>query len=348
MRYVYKKKALFFLATILDLLGAVISWPFKVFNPPEVPRKLSRILLMRMDHIGDIIMATAVLKPLREAFPEAQIDLIVSSWGADLIKNNPYTSRVIEFDPVWFDRKRSAGIFSQARGVKDLARIIKEGKYDAAVDLRGDLRHILALFLSDIKCRVSYGITGGGFLLTHEVPYREGTHETEHSMDLVRVLGVSSGKPEVSISLPGEANKRSDRVLEEDDISAPYAVFHAFPGHATKLWKNENFSRVIDYVAKEKNAAAVLVGAGEDKKEASDIISMATEKAYDLTGRTDWGTLTGILKKAALFVGVDSAPAHIAAALGVPTVVVFSSVNDPRQWAPKGDKVKILCPGRGR
>jgi ADP-heptose:LPS heptosyltransferase len=302
-----------------------------------------------MDHIGDIIMSTAVLRSLREAFPEAQIDLIVSSWGADLVKDNPYTSRVIEFDPVWFDRKKSAGISSQIRGIKDLAGIVKEGRYDAAIDLRGDLRHILALFLSGVKCRVSYGITGGGFLLTHEVPYRQGVHETEHSMDLVRTLGVSPGKPEVSISLPtGATIERSDGVLERDDISAPYAVFHAFPGHATKLWKNENFSRVIDYVAKKKNAAAVLVGSEEDKKEASDIISMTTEKAYDLTGRTDWETLTGILKKAALFVGVDSAPAHIAAALGVPTIVVFSSVNDPRQWAPKGDRVKILCPGKGR
>ena len=348
MKYVYKKKILILFALIFDFLGTVISWPFRRFNPPSLPEKVSRILLVRMDHIGDIIISTAVLKPLREAYPDGRIDFAVPSWGKGLINDNPYVSGVVEFDPVWFDRKRSAGLFSQIKGVIDLVGIIKKGKYDAVIDLRGDLRHIFSSLMAGVKCRISYGITGGGFLLSHEVPYREGVHEIEHNMDLVRVLGASSEKAEISLLTSGEAEKRSREVLLESNISAPYAVFHVAPGHATKIWEKRNFSRTIDYIAGEKNTTAVLVGSKKDGKIINDIVSAAEKKAYDLSGKTDLKALTGVLKGASLFVGVDSAPAHIAAAFGVPTVVLFSGVNDPGQWAPKGENVKIVCPGRGK
>ena len=348
MKYVFKKNLLKVLVSAIDFLGAVISFPFKAFNPPKLPGKISRVLLIRLDHVGDVIMSTAALKALKEALPGAKIDFLAPSWGIDFIKNNPYVDRVIEFDPVWFDRKSAAGILDQIKNVMTLRKIAESGGYDAAIDLRGDFRHILSLFLSGIKCRISYGITGGGFLLTHEAPYRPGMHEIEHNMELVRILGKPQGKPKIELVLSNDTGKKAAEVLKENGVPETYAVFHIVPGHATKVWNDANFLKVIDYVNNKKNLPVVLVGAAEDRKVTGNITSRERKNIYDLSGKTDWEELAGVIKKSSFFIGVDSAPAHIAASLGAPTAILFSGVNDPAQWAPKGENVRIIYPGRGR
>lgn len=347
MKYVYRKRILILFVSILDFFGKIIVWPFRKINPPGMPQKISRLLVIRVDHIGDIIMSTAVLKPLRESFPKAKIDFIAPSWGIDLVKGNSNVDQAIEFDPSWFNRKTSSNIFKQLKSIIALAKIIRQGKYDAAIDLRGDLRHIISMSLAGVKYRVSYGITGGAFLLSHEVPYTEGVHEIEHSMDLLRAIGVQADKVNVDIKLKQEELKDASFLLKEYKIAEPYAVMHVAPGHKTKTWESENFSKVIDHITG-RDIQCVMVGTENDRKTVRDILSITEGPAYDLSGKTDLKTLVGIIKGSVFFVGVDSAPAHVAAALGIPTVILFSGINDPVQWAPKGDNVEIVYPGKGK
>jgi heptosyltransferase-2/heptosyltransferase-3 len=150
---------------------------------------VSRIAVLRLDHIGDVIMAAAVLKPLKKAHPSASIDLVVPTWALDVVRSSPDVSQVTLFDAPWFDRAWQAGFLKCLFGVFDLARILRQGRYDAIIDLRGDFRHIFAMWLSGAKKRVSYGVTGGGYLLTDEGAYRKGAHQTELNMALARVIG---------------------------------------------------------------------------------------------------------------------------------------------------------------
>ncbi len=348
MKYVYKKRSLVLFAAALDALGGIVAWALKIFSPPKAPESVSRILLIRVDHIGDIIMSTAVISPLRKAFPGAKIDFVVAPGGAELIKNDPDIDRVITFDPSWFNRKRPANLPDQIRDVFSLAGIAKEGKYDVAIDLRGDIRHIFSLFLAGVKCRIGYGITGGGFLLTHRLPYGAVMHETDRNMALLRPLGIECAAPEIRLSFPGEDARKADLLLQRSGIEGRYAVLHPVPGHFTKEWDMEKFMRVARYVSEEKGLIPVVVGSEADSGLMRKALDQADTKLLDLSGRTTLPVLAGVLSGASLFIGVDSAPAHIAAAEGIPAVVLFSGVNDPDQWAPRGRNVRVVYPGKGK
>ncbi|MDD3089620.1 MAG: hypothetical protein PHT95_06730, partial [Candidatus Omnitrophica bacterium] len=187
--YVYKKRSLIFIFSIIDLIGTILAWPFKAFGRKKRD-VFARIAVIRIDHVGDVIMSTCVLGPLRKTHPASAIDMVVPSWAYDIVKSSPDITKAMLFDPVWFDRKVRARFFAQARGVFALARLLKAGRYDAVVDLRGDFRHILAMWLSGAKRRISCGVTGGAFLLTDVVPYSAHAHQTERNLSLLGPLGV--------------------------------------------------------------------------------------------------------------------------------------------------------------
>ncbi|MFQ5952856.1 MAG: glycosyltransferase family 9 protein, partial [Candidatus Omnitrophota bacterium] len=197
-----------------------------------------------------------------------------------------------------------------------------------------------AMFLAGVKYRLGYGITGGSFMLTHQAPYMDTMHETSRNMALLKPLGVKSQTPEIKLYLSGEDAREADLLLKETDVEGEYAVLHAVPGHFTKNWEAGSFAQVARYLQDKKKLKPVMVGGDDDRGETPGII--------DLSGKTSLTVLGQVLSRASIFIGVDSAPAHIAAAANIPTVVLFSGVNDPEQWAPKGGNVRIIYPGKGK
>jgi len=347
-KYVFKKKRLVFLITVFDFVGSLFSWPLKFLYPKKKPETISRILLIRLDHVGDVIMSTVVLRPLREAFPQARIDFLVANWAYDMVKNSPYLDRVIPFKPAWFDRERCPSLCAQIKDLLALIKIIKNGDYDAAVDLKGDLRQIIALFLAGVTYRISYGITGGGFLLSHHPEYHRGCHETEHNLDLIKVLGAVIEKAKADLFVSVAAEKTTEKILKENGIPERFVVLHVLSAHNQKNWQNEKFSHLVRYIGVKKGLAVVLIGTDRDKKIVDDVIAEADIHAVNLCGKTDLETLAGVIKNAALFVGIDSGPAHIAAGCDVPAIILFSGMNDRCQWAPHGDLVRVVYPGDGK
>jgi ADP-heptose:LPS heptosyltransferase len=120
-----------------------------------------------------------------------------------------------------------------------------------------------------------------------------------------------------------------------------------FPGHRTKGWYFERFADIIDYTYNNMRIVPVLVGSSEDRKAMEEFKKHVSVPVIDLCGKTGIGELYYIAKDARFFIGVDSGPSHIAAATGIPCAVLFSGVNDPVQWAPKGSNVRLIFPGKG-
>lgn len=345
MRYVYKKKYLKAFFYVLDFLGSIIFFIPKLFRK-RAPSSFNKIAVLRLDHIGDVISATGVLRFLRKAFPEATIDFIVPSWASGLVKSDPYADNVIIFDPPWFDRSLSESSLS-LKGLLSLKDLLKKSSYDLAIDLRGDARDILAIFLAGIKTRVGYGITGLGFLLTHQVSRDESLHEVDKNIALLKPLGIERQEVDIELYYAKENIKETHLLAKREEINSPYAVFHTSSGHPGKNWDPSSFAKVAEHVREEKNLIPVFVGSKENKENITEIMKMIKGGAVDLSGKTTLATLGSLLKGSSLFIGLDSGPSHIAAASKVPTVIIFSGMNNPAQWAPRGKNVHIVYPGKG-
>jgi len=345
MRYAYKKKIYIFVFTVVDAVGSILFKAVRAFSGKRSERQEvpGRILLIRIDHIGDIINSTVVLEPIRKAFPDAAIDFLAPSWAAEILENNRHLDNVIRFDPPWFDR-RVSGFSGQFKGIFSLTDIIRKGDYDLCVDLRGDFRHILAMSLAGVKRRVGYGITGGGFMLTDEVPYEENAHETGKNTRLLKTVGVEADASRVDLEFRDSDREAAGRLVSRESIEGKYAVIHTTPGHNMKEWDRGKFNDIMRYISEEKCFMPVKVGGVADPMDpgSKDV------RIVDIAGKTTLGVLYNVIKGASLFVGVDSAPAHMAAAAGVPTIILFSGINDPGRWAPSGTNVKVLYPGAGR
>ena len=345
MRYVYKKKYLKAFFCVLDFLGNIIFFLPRVFRKKE-PSSFGKIAVIRLDHIGDVISATGVLRLLRKAYPEATIDFIVPSWVSGLVKSDPYVDNVIIFDPPWFDRSKNESSLS-LKGLLSLKNLLKKSSYDLAIDLRGDARDILAMFLAGVKTRIGYGITGLGFLLTSEVLRDESLHEVDKNIALLKPLGIKAEEREIELYYPKENIKEAHVLAKKEGIDSPYAVFHAFSGHPGKNWDLSNFVKVAEHVKKERDLMPVFVGSKTDEENISKVMNSLSEGAVDLSGKTTLATLGSLLKGASLFIGLDSGPSHIAAASKTPTVIIFSGMNNPAQWAPRGKNVHVVYPGKG-
>jgi heptosyltransferase-2 len=301
---------------------------------------LRRVLVIRLDHLGDGIFAGPALRALRHGLPGAEIVLLGGPWASALYAGTGLVDEVRSVQVPWFDRPRRNGLGDWGA----LARWVNAWGFDAALDLRGDVRHLVWLALARIPVRLGYPRTGGGFLCTHPVVERD-VHEVERNVDLVRVL-VRQAEAGPLVPVPWSAR---DAEAAQSSLRAagttpdePYVVFHVGAGYASKRWEPESMAAALDRIEAQGTGRAVLVGTDADRDAVDAVVRHARRRPALVVGWTTLPQLAALVARARAFVGHDSGPAHIAVAAGVPSVLVYSGVNDPRRWGPWGGKVHLL------
>ncbi len=352
MKYVFRKRRYIVLAVLLDAFGYFL---FRLFGAcKSIQEKAPRnILVIRMDHLGDVLMATSVPKLIKDSLPGSRVTFLTSSWGAALLENNPFVDEVMLYDAPWFSKKRYQGS-GKGLSFSKLVKSLKERNFDLAIGLRGDLRENFLLFLAGIKERVGYGITGGGFFLTKEIDYKHFAHESERTLDLLRVLGIrkSSLAPELYFS------KDEDTLLDQKvpeigrSKKEKYIGYQIDAGAGSKEWPLESATAFMNNVVGQfPDYRIVLVGSNSEKSRLlrqpfglprNDTQARDEGKIIDLVGKTTIRDLCVLSRRFSAFVGPDSGPTHIAAALGVPTIFLYSGTNDFERWKPLSENAFVL------
>jgi len=350
MNYIVKKRRYTFLIFLIDLIGSIVFFPFKIFRRKH-PGNISNILVIRLDHIGDVIFSTPIPESLKAHYKGAKITFLMSASARNVIINNPYVDEIMCYDAPWFDR-RGKKIFELTRFLK-LAGEIRKHNYDLGIDLRGDIRHILLMAMAGVRFKVGYGISGGGFLLSRKVNYRQGVHAIEHNFDLLRDLGIAivSTKPKIYTSSADE--ETASDIMQKDGLdkgSVFMVLIHTTAGYKSKNWLDSRFIELIRILAEKYNAVSVLVGSEDDGDKNDRILKASGVRGVNISGKTSLSVLSALIKRASLFIGVDSGPAHIAALEGIPCVILYSGTNNSDEWAGIGSKVckiqkDISCKG---
>lgn len=349
------------LRTLILLLVRLIGFPraraaAKKVRANSLPvSPTPRILLMRPDHLGDMILTTPVLDALKRSVPGAHITMMVGPWSSEVVARHPAIDRLLVFPFPGF-RRASQNPLSPYILLVSAARQLRRGNYDLAINLRPDFWWGAALlYLAGIPRRVGYALRPGAAFLSHTLPLQAPELAAVSSLRLasagLQELGYAPlSEPYTSESYPavfqpGEEEQRqvAERLRSVGiDEQTPVIVIHAGTGAAVKLWRNEAWSRCADEVVKlvcarltkATPARITLTGSKSERPMLEEIAGGIAGPALVITDLTV-GQLAALLGRAWLVLGVDNGPLHLTVAQGTPTVGIFGP-TDPRIFGPWG------------
>lgn len=337
MRYKIINKKKLYATALADLIGNIIFLPKTLLRKNETisPDGIKSILVIRTAYIGDALMTLPLLRPLSERFNSAKISFLASTGAADLIANNPYIDEVIAYDSFWFYK-------SEKRAYLDFIKNMRKRRFDLVIEARGDIRELLFI-LWPLKARhkVSYRVGGGGYFLTHTVPYQGLKHKVEYHLDIARHLGCSTEGAEMEIYLTVEEKKNIRGLIESAGISYPFICVHPGARLPLKTWMTERYAMLCDGITKKYSLPVVLLGASGENKTIDDIIRHMENKPISLQGRLSLRELAGVIAESSLLICNDSSPMHIAAAVKTPVVAIFGP-SKSQETAPYGNIFRVV------
>ena len=316
---------------------------------PSMPRQLEtgRILVIRPDHLGDLLFLGPAMRWLRARLPQAHLALAIGPWGSPALPGLAGTyDELIEIPFPAFERGARAGAAARWKLLWEWARRLKTGRYDAALIARPDhwWGAMLARF-AGIPLRL-------GFDTPETKPWLNQTlaaareHAAASNLRLVAALTQDVLHP-TPASHPlhfhlsprdlGEADKLLFDIFGVDDVH-PLAVIHPGSGAAVKLWEPEKWREIARRLA--DAGARVLVTGGPDETHLTrSVAAVPSGDVVDIGGQTSFATLAALLHRADLALGPDSGPLHLAVAVGTPTVHLFGP-SDPVLFGPWGDPAR--------
>lgn len=318
--YAFKNKTLRTMAWMLDQVGYLFSQPpsIKKINPHLV-------LVVRLDQLGDIVQTLPFLDGLKSSFADIQIDFLTTSLGAEFIKLARPDVTPLVWNCPWFDRSRKPQQTSSA-----LISSLREKKYDAIFDLRGDIRLIWMLRKAHPQHLIGYGATGGGFFLDIEPVWDSSSPAIEKNLTLLKSVGGTSlgSVPRMAVGTRNQPGRRLSLAIHPD------------AGTKAKRWGAEKFAEVINQLTSHLEANVVLVGLNRSIGE--EIASRVKGPLDNQMGKTDLKGLINILGECDGLLSNDSGPAHLAAALSKPVWIIWSGTADSSLWSPRGEIVTLF------
>ena len=339
------------LVRLADAVTGPLGWTQPGWKPfhgrPRTPRAVptsppvQRVLLLRLERIGDLVMALDGIAQVRAQFPAAEIDLVVGSWNASLAALVPTVNRVEILDAPWLARG-SAGatwrqLFASAFGWR--AR-----HYDLAVNFEPDIRSNFLVWLSGSGRRIGYWTAGGGPFLTAALAFQPSQHVSANAVRLSASAGAATQPPATAsttapLEIPAAARMRVLSLLRGHQ--APIIGLHVGAGRAIKQWPTQHFRELANWLIGQ-GATIVLTGDESDRPLVARVrAGLPEDRVLDVCGTLDIVDLSALLAQLDVVVTGDTGPMHIAQAVGTPTVSIFGP-SDPARYAPSGERHRVI------
>jgi ADP-heptose:LPS heptosyltransferase len=309
-------------------------------------RTIRHIAIVKLDHIGDSVAALAAVHRLKHHFPRARLTILAGRACLPLWKAQPVVDDVLEFN--FFHERSSEGKLDvSARHLQQLGQRLQPLRFDLAIDLRKqpDTRHVLrssgARVLAGFDFQGRFPWLDIALEWDEDVPLRDKrSHVSDDLVALVERVHLQ-GSPVREEKLQPPKSALPLKRAEKGRLSGrPYLCLHPSAGSPMRQWPAKKFAQLIDLMVARHELTVVLVGSTADEPVSAQVVQAVEDRSaiLDLTGRLQLPQLQALLAGAALFVGNNSGPHHIAAALGTFTIGIHSGVVDAREWSPTGPK----------
>lgn len=300
----------------------------------SVPAELRKILFIRIDRIGDMVLSTPALRAIKHAFPGAHLTVLASRANAPLLHHDPHVDRVIVWD------HESQGI-SPIGFLRQAVRLSKTG-YDAVIDpMTGDdLRTALLACLSRAPLRIGYPGYGREVFFNRLCRFGADRHIADLVLETARNLGAEpvERSPHIRL-LPGECDWARSWLTECGLGSRPVVAVHLGAHYPAQRWPTDYFARLARLL-QDQGCDVVAIGGPGDRELIRCFRANAGEKAIVFES-TDLRQSAALISQANVVVCNNSGPLHIAAALGVPTLS-FMGPTEKKRWMPLGSPHVVL------
>lgn len=309
---------------------------------------MENILVVKLSAIGDVIHALPVSYAIKEQYPEAHLTWVVEQAAYAILADNPCIDELILFEKAKF---RSLGGF--LREIGPFRRRLRTRRYDASLDLQGLFKSAAIAWNAGAKLRIgTANMREGAHLVSRPVrgAHADG-HIVERYLDVARALGCRVGEVRFPVSVSDRDRMAADTLLAREGVQEgrPFVAFAVGANWPNKRWPVEHFAALADRLY-HAHYVPVLVGGGRlDATLAEDILRASEIPPVNLVGRTNLKQLAHVFTRAALVLGGDTGPVHLAAGLRVPTVMLMGP-TDANRNGPYGQiqhAIEVDRPCRG-
>lgn len=301
--------------------------------------ELRNILIIKLRYIGDVLLATPVLRVLRDALPQAWLTMAINRGTEEILEGNPDVNEVLVID--------RGGMAADIRFLRDLRR----RKFDCVIDLTDADRSAMMAWISGAPVRIGFNDEHRwrGLLYTSVVRVT-GIHRIERDLDAVRALGIEPKSDRPVLSVSDQDEQEAAIILNEVAAGSagqrgrPLVLLHPGARYWFKAWPAERFAQLADRLSQAYGCELLIAGGAPDRDIIEAIRAYARTRIHVLAGRVGLSQFAAVLKRCALFIGNDTGAMHMAAAMDIPIVALFGP-SDPAEWGPRGRRVTVLYKG---
>lgn len=304
-------------------------------------RAFRRILVVRTDRIGDVILTLPMLEVLRQHYPKAHVAMLVRRYTSELLEDNPYVDEVLLYDdgalPLPFS---------------EMASLLRHKKFDVAFVTYPRVRLALLVWWAGIPLRIGTGYRWYSFLFNKRVYVHRKValrHEVEYNTDLLAAVGCSAARtPFPHLNVPQSLVDSATRRLAELGMRPDerFVIIHPGSGGSAREWSPENFGFLGRRAVDSGDVRAVITGSKGEENIVGTVADIVGPKALRLVEELSLGEYAALAKRASLFIGNSTGTLHMAAAVGTPVIGLYPQVTamSPTRWGPYTDRKTVFVP----
>ncbi len=321
-----------------------------------------RLLCVRLDALGDVLMTMPALRALKESRPQSRLTLLTSSTGAEAARLVPEVDEVIVYDAPWM--KATAPRQSSSPDLRMVQRLRRE-EFDGAIIFtvysQSPLPAALLCYLADIPRRLAHCRENPYQLLTDWIPDPEPAggirHEVRRQLDLVAAIGCWTSRECLSLQVPPDAHRRVAMLLHQLGLRqrGTWVVMHPGASAPSRRYPPELYAAVADQLVETLGWHVLFTGSASEQKLIQQIQRQMHGPSLSLAGRLKFAELAALIQLAPLVIANNTGPVHVAAAVGTPVVVLYALTNPQHTpWAvshrvlshdvPCKNCCKSICP----
>lgn len=304
-----------------------------------------RILVVRPDRIGDVVLSLPVLDALRTRWPQAYLAMMVHPYTRDILERNPNLDAIIE-DDLEIVHRGFSGFIKQVMS-------LRTHNFDTALMLMPTMRHAWMLLLAGIPRRIGVGRKIYQAITLTQSISRDGyvplRHESDYCLDLARILGAQQLGGGTMIEVKEKERKWARTILKRPG-KLPVIGIHPGNGESAPNWSADRYGVLAKRLQQQHGAKIIVTGSIKESHLSDTIMALLDGPSLSLAGELSVNELIVMISEMDLLVSSSTGPMHLAGALGIPTVSIFCPLpaRSPTRWRPLGDQDRIILPSSGQ